>query len=1693
MAEEDGLLALQGLHSDLLAFSENCLNDIERLVNELDGRIEEFRSLLDKKGKADASRRKLQEGKVEIEDVVYTLNDEFKQQVIEVSDELDLDELEAAKLLIQSQDEAAELDRSPTASAIIRFHKRRQFLLECLRLLISVAQENEGDHMGMLAIHEIKRKIISVRDSSVGNGPKYWQKCFQALQDVEAWLLKLADRQQRVSIIGHSLSDEALELLDFESVSLVQQHESLATVCTMIIKDSDNYVDISNFKTLLQRIRTIDKHDLILVHYLPIILASIARFGDADSAHCLPEQAVEINKLFLAEKEAEHWALRNFHSAAYVWWCAEYFSKYKLDSNESERMEYEESTRFNKALQDGAFHFMLSVAWDTRKPDWYDPAKAGLISFLLADAVKLAPETPKPAAHFQRLFMDQVQLFVDAFISNMPNTLRNLKNEEDKQRLELLARFQKNTTEYQYHLERFLVILALAYEDSPEGALMFWDEPDGNLYGFLQWAAKRQTTPRVAAFCEMLGSLAENEENADAAHRFLLEEGSPVAGKLRRTGSLSWNQIYAEIFFYAKTIRDRPALPTTLNEYGVPPGSAQEVVEPESAMMLECYLRLVTQLCRHSGQARAFVLEWQHENLTLRDILFQLASSQIDSRLRACAFKTLQALLTNKQREESDTMWTKLDQWIAGGVSHTGAQAARVPARPSQSWSEQVIFETIASSFEEANSFLGLLNQLIAPSQDELGLNDALPYPENLGSTYRMSGIDSYVDFAVGKAFGDRTALLTDQVQLRLLRLSALDFIAACLSTFNEDLVVVANRSSFPVDKAMHTSSLEAYVRLHPFARVMEWMFNDKVLTALFATAHQDINEVNAAAADSPYILGLVRAVEVMNLVMRLQPTYLDIVRPVVKRKSTARRPTIAHSAISSFEDALLNNLQVVVDLGLYCGTGHQELTLASLALLEKLSSSRKLVVSPSSGFGKFSDRSKLIGVYEQNDDAERVSRSLIAELRIDNRELEGRESAPGYIIKTSILSFLKNCLSALPDRPTLAHLLLGFICRVQELEIASDGLIAQGTSLMHAIVTLAVDYPEVGPVLANTPHDDGPELMHPNTGELSYFAWLSNIKEACTEILRILWTSPLSNALVMTELRSIDFIFALAMRQGIVNQTTLWDGFSIRDSPFLYRSSALALRNFLRQRSAFYDYMSRELRVAASEKMNGLKARLQDTLLGQTKFPGQEPLPNSTVFDLFDFMELDIPAQPQRPHWENFADIDFEVCRFEGKGSTSPYDIASAQEIMLLRRNEVMSAMTSAVVSIDDPISKRFDEEFESVLLYLNALNQHQELLVCHAETLRSWSQLVIVAVENCNFDASTRTSFALQALQLVLPKLEHALERYNVTALWTARTLLQQVQILMKHVGLESQSDRKTDFGNDRVFNVFRIALAGIFADIADSDLRELCYNICYQYLQVTLRSAKKGSIANRHMMRSVNLAGERLLDIACDDAYSGEGRSRIAALMFLNNLVLLCNVEESKYVLEGFSRLNFVGVLVDGIKGMPQDLRETEDVTATIAYYTAELSLLLRISQTRSGATALLNAGFFPAIRESGLFSTDPDIGLDVDNPAALKIFFDIVLAMLKVISSVLLTRGVGNEQMKNLVRDFLNENRSSIVTVFKRNAKIGWNVSAAKEETELSAVLSECVDMYSLLISATGWLEHEDSSISKGVKTRLTVFS
>ena len=64
MEDPGGLAGLRGLHHDLLALETSQLANVERLWADLEARVSEFRTLLDKPAKNEKSRKALSSGKV---------------------------------------------------------------------------------------------------------------------------------------------------------------------------------------------------------------------------------------------------------------------------------------------------------------------------------------------------------------------------------------------------------------------------------------------------------------------------------------------------------------------------------------------------------------------------------------------------------------------------------------------------------------------------------------------------------------------------------------------------------------------------------------------------------------------------------------------------------------------------------------------------------------------------------------------------------------------------------------------------------------------------------------------------------------------------------------------------------------------------------------------------------------------------------------------------------------------------------------------------------------------------------------------------------------------------------------------------------------------------------------------------------------------------------------------------------------------------------------------------------------------------------------------------------------------------------------------------------------------------------------------------------------------------------------------
>lgn len=190
---------------------------------------------------------------------------------MQVSGELDLDELESAQLVFESTDDAEVLGRSVAQSSVIRFHQRRQYLLDCYRLLLQGSNEVENSEEEGGAEREAFRNAINAileADGRPGNGSQMIRKCLQHMVDIRVWLQTISDRFTSASVLGQTQASDIVESLEFQRVSLIQQHESLGMVLYHFVKG--NHSTTADFEHCVGIIKNIEKYDNLLG--IPILM-----------------------------------------------------------------------------------------------------------------------------------------------------------------------------------------------------------------------------------------------------------------------------------------------------------------------------------------------------------------------------------------------------------------------------------------------------------------------------------------------------------------------------------------------------------------------------------------------------------------------------------------------------------------------------------------------------------------------------------------------------------------------------------------------------------------------------------------------------------------------------------------------------------------------------------------------------------------------------------------------------------------------------------------------------------------------------------------------------------------------------------------------------------------------------------------------------------------------------------------------------------------------------------------------------------------------------------------------------------------------------------------------------------------------------------------------------------------------------
>ena len=1472
---------------------------------------------------------------LEILDTSYKLNEQFIEAIIKLSEDLNLDEVVAATLLLQGQQLSDRLDRDVIQSATFLFHRKQLNLLQSLRIIFSAPLDENVDP----EITAVLQRAIEalVQDRKEGEG-SYYGACTTAMSVTRSYLQKLREKDVNAIQLGlHTQPGwvEWIEDMHIQLKFLTDQHEALATILFCLAKHKR--AALVDFKKLLEIIGAFEDYSILIAHHLPLIYALITMLCSNDTP--LPfSEVIHLHRDLLKMYQESRWPLRYVQAAIVLWWVTE-FNGLCNDPPASAATEVADVTNTldyikdvyqpsKRALKEGAFEYMLALATDVGLVNDLDINRDNLREFLQGQAKQLT-ESHLLSEEFKKLVIIQFEQFVDSFIANMADILKDLKTKEE----EAVLLQQK---EIEFDLERFFFIISYIYYGRSDAALTFWNDPESNLYGFLMWASSNLTPLMATVMSYMLASFSFGEQCSAHAHKFLKEEFAPgIARQRRGMHYLSWGSIFQRMENYVTQLGNIRTQGTT-SMYRPPPPPPIDATEPllETTLIIDAHIRLIGRIAQESEEAR----NWLYENnsFCVLEALFQTLERRTPTQLLASIFYAVASFLAGKKEEYTKNIWDAIDHWAFGIYPQPTALVVAGPAIPFSGADIQNL-DSIKLSIYPSEAFTRLLVALVKPADDGL-LNDKLPFPEdNPRFTHtRPTAIDPYVDFVLrdilratlwqvfSRPKEDANALNSASVYMgntmnmtsvlvngakkkdqsaapnpadpqSIIRAhvqsACLQFILACLTSFNEDLILYAERSGIAVDTAIRSSSLKTYASLHPFARVMEHLLSEKCITVLFEIIKHGVVTLNNAPEGSPLADTVLMAIEVLELMSQLQSTYFNIVRPLVQGDERRRKnlQPIGGNTFGSLEEAILYNLDVAVCLGLFTEVGDAAISAAALRLLERLVVTPTLIQAPEVTYGRPMKRNRILNIMEGHPDSKRVQFGFIHRM-----ETPEEESGVVDLIKMRILGLLNASLDASPSEPCVTHFLLGFAISDGTVELSTaQGGIGSGVSLFHALLDIVMGL------------DEKPSSV------LEYENTKCELKNQCYNVLRRLWRSKLTTSDIMFTLRANKFLVMQWAQQALITLDTLWDGRAFRnDDAFFESQSVNTLCWFLDRRSSLFDYVGLEIRQLASQGASTTVSRYLTSLLGTTTTDGA-PVSNTRLLDLLDFLELEAPEIAREPSIQWFKGVDFTPAE-KSYGSAIIYEPNNVRSLLLLKKRELESKGR-----LQSGQEESMQNEMEVIIRHLAVESNIRIFKQSRLNCLKTWAQLTEVVLENCEFEQASKTTFLLQILQAILPKLE----AYCTSDVEGAQELSSLGQFIISHISFDSNTfgkGRASDIAHDRLYQLFRVSLRCIQSPLSHARLRQDFYSISYSYLKgmTDLQEKIGATIGTRYSTQTIKSAGERLLEVVCSDAYAGEGACKNVALLLLDELVALGIQEGNGYVVEALVRNNFLVVLVDTI---------------------------------------------------------------------------------------------------------------------------------------------------------------------------------
>ncbi|CCF58316.1 hypothetical protein KAFR_0E01620 [Kazachstania africana CBS 2517] len=1628
-----------------------------------------------------SSRSELEKGEIKLDDgTTYKFNQEFIITAIKLSDELNLDELVVAQLILSdpSDTESSNIQHKDGISLInhgkVQYYLRRQYILQIVAYIVNCSS-NDG---------EIYTKLT---DKSI-----LVSNVLPAFKSIHIQLDELKQLVNKAQILDN-YDILFQQNIKFKRDFLLREYDILSQILYgLVAKQSLTKTD--EILKVFDHVSEMDSNDFFIVYYLPAIFhafANLEMFSIVDVRSLHSHFLKELDNESLYSKPVKVAIIFVFLTFFISWCKAE-------PSTRAKSLDFKTTVDIpmTTAVEQGAIEQLLVFAADTSLVEkdksmqlFYD-----IRSLLERHIPRLIPKqlldneidytnsainnsstnrnmmintriggaavTPNASmgiesqSQYQYHSISLSEQSMDFFLSTFHFVLQTiiadcaflLTKIKDAEEDSLLSGedFDLDDISVRADLERFFLTIYFFYASRPNYSSEFWQDKESNAYGFIEWSAKCNDSLMRSCFYLMISSLSFGSSNSLNVFHYFGDNST-----------VSWNIISQCISDYAVKINNLGVAilqkqQIQESEVDAITVALEEGLNEETIIFLSSLLTLVGSVAYDVEQEIKVSL-----CNTFSGILFEFA--KLDTPLIGAVFKTLSNLVPTSTQLKNK-FWNSLDCLIFKSFTLTNSND-----------SYRAAFSSILVNFPEVLGFLQLFNNLIKSENRDFG---TLSFPTSLGQGYRKVGIWPYFDYILNEIFVQSFKLENRSNKTAVLS-SVLQSIEMAITSFDYSVILNSIPAGADLDALVVTENFFTYVQESPAVAVFNYLFQEEIYQGIFSIVAIGIDHLATELENGNQQMELIQSsVNIINRILQCQETYIEELVPIVRnhRNHSSFIPkNFGLHGLRSFHDAILFNVSVVAHLALYVGVSDYTLATESLNILKRLS------LKYDGGSSQYSIDNKLLTIFDSVDESARIKDSFISQIEsfIDSNE--------NLTLKIEILDFINRNITYADKNINVAHLLLGFhVSNVISIGPRLSTFINSDKSLLSSIISILEGSLET---LDNNNIDYAP----------------MRLASIAIEIILKLSHNQLTSSILFEYLSSKGLFERIMNLDPQINKFTLWNGvaFNPDDESFIMSEPIGALLSFFSYRNYLIQYLSLSIHKLS---FSGTEAEV----LSYVRYLISNTMYSARIFSFLDTLNFEniVVDNTLLDGLSIFSNLQMNLDNVTLSSNCSGiiFELEEIKSLMDLfgKAQKHTSANTTSLQMVTNDKIKRLKDESAVVIYCITGHLSSKKLAELQLAILHSWVQLIQIIVSDGKLSPLERSAFILEVFSTITPKMNDYVEcNLNFSE------ELVSLSVFLYEIYQKDRLNIDDRNGIDsRLYNLFKVCIHGISSPLSSISLRADFYVLANQYLVRIL----KDEALSKEILQNLRINNEKVIEIISNDAIFGQGTSRITAILLMDTLIQIANLNNHNFILELLMKSGQLSLFIRSLKNTDilldsaNECISIDDLMFELTAFKATIFLLFRISETTAGAQALVQNRLLEIIGECSFLKVDPDLGLNItfkpstfdtsgpmkanisldsplflDNGARTISLIDLMVPIFQLVCAVLVSVGSKNSNVINKVKKLLQTFRKLIIGIFKRDELISAEMDATKTINKEN--IQDMVKVVVILCSLTGYQGEE----------------